>query len=367
MSTPVPGTAAALAATLVQQPIVNAERVAAALLEDPELVASFTEAMRTLTDPHDSDDCTHLARSLLATPGRQALTVVAALAASAPQSAPRTGDAFCTFPYQRDALIAEMVALRPSAELFDLIADRAGAPVDPDTSLRLIHHLVALGFPVPDAARWPVRWAADTGHSLAGLPTRLLDIERHLPRFSGRSFDTVTDTGWTYPTEQRRLADLIPGFGDHVPVDHRSVTAAVRDWPLLSNGQLHVDSWRPGNRDVPPDEHISKKLGSTFQTRISLADAATPLPAEVALSLIFAAASSGPAYGGTPGPGTARLRTWATIAGMTGVAWPSPIVRVAEAARATNWTNVHGDGLWRIRLLAIQADRLVLLDAYDTD
>lgn len=362
-------TATALAAALVEQSVANAERVAAALLDDPELVAPFIEALRTLSDPHDSDDRTHLARSLLATPGREALTVVAALAASATQSAPRTGDAFCTFPYERDAVVAEMVALRPTAELFDFIADGAGGSADPDTALRLIHHLVALGRPVPDAARWPLRWAVDTDHPLAALPTHLLEIERHLPHFIRRSFDPVgADTGWTYPTEQRPLSDLLPGFGSRAPVDPQRVTAAVRDWPLLSNGRLHVDSWRPGNLDAPAQGQASDEHGSTFQTRISLADPATALPAEFAVSLIFAAASSGPAYGGTPGPGPARIRMWESVAGLTGAAWPSPIERVADAARATTWIGLPAEGyLWRIRLLAARADRLVLLDAYDVD
>lgn len=89
-------------------------------------------------------------------------------------------------------------------------------------------------------------------HPLAPLPTRLLPLERHLPRFLGRRSDPDADD-WTYPAERRPLGELISGFGRRAPVDRQHVTAAVRDWPPLSNGSLRVDSWWPGSLDRPAD------------------------------------------------------------------------------------------------------------------
>jgi hypothetical protein len=348
-----------LAELLISQPIANADRVAAALLADHDLVEAFTAALGALEDDDDAIR-TSLVHALLQTPGADTLQIVFDIAAAAPSGSPRVGDAWCSFPYERDTVVGELIACRPADELFHHIATRRGT-ADPDTSLRVAHHLVALGHRVPDAARWPFDWATGSGHELAALPDHLTELEVHMPRFAGPSFDPVDDSGWRAPSRRCALGELISGFGDPRPVDHRAVTAAVADWATLSNGQLHAASWATGDQDTPGDEHPHPRQ------RISVADPAHVVSPADAVAIWFSAAYAGPAYGGTPGAGSSRLRCWQTIAGMTGVEWPAPLDRVAAAARTVTWVLLPADGLWRIRLLSAGGGRVVLVDALDID
>ncbi|MEU4203498.1 DUF6183 family protein [Streptomyces sp. NPDC039022] len=251
----------------------------------------------------------------------------------------------------------------------------------------LLHELVLRGIDVSGLAETRGFAAAlrSGDHPLAALPTRLLEAEEkvELPRYStrGASHSLPCRSGTEPPGPSASpSAGPGPAFGLAElpdPAQSEAMATAVNGWREHSNGKIEA---RVFAGDAPCDRaHLRAAidvlplecLAGTRRGTVRM-DAST---AGRAWRMLFSAASTGGAYGGSLHGAYGRLAAWHSMTGLVGAPAGTEFEQVDESARACTWYDLgtetdwfHGVA-WDFGILALRPDRhhVAVLAATDTD
>lgn len=246
-----------------------------------------------------------------------------------------------TDPRTLRSMAAWLAAAQPLEALLPLLVVEEEDGAAAELSACLTHELVIRHPRIGEAdeARERARRMAAAGHPLAALPLHLLEIEQDLlldgvaPPF-GPSSDR---------TPRRRTA--APRAEEvTTPADAELIASAVANWANESNGCFEARVF-----DLPepatPDAELLDALGLQAlegDGEISVRQAA---PATV-MRVLFAAASTGGAYGGGRGGAYGRLLAWRSLAGLTGAAAADEVDRVAVRADECTWVLFDAGTQW---------------------
>ncbi|MFE3448936.1 DUF6183 family protein [Nonomuraea sp. NPDC059194] len=215
-----------------------------------------------------------------------------------------------------------------------------------------------------------VRQAADhlalVGHPLAALPLGLLGVEEELdlPSYGLRGAAVELPFG---PSGQRgtrrRPSGRLPV--DELPVPEQ-LTAAVDNWVSDSNGRLEARVFRL-RAPIGLDARLLDGLGLACLTGKGEIHVHAATPSQV-MRVLFAAASTGSAYGSGRGGAYGRLLAWRSMIALAGA---TDIEEVADRTWAlfdasTEWFHQVA---WDVGVAALDPARLMVsvLAATDED
>lgn len=284
---------------------------------------------------------------------------------------------------KRARLLASMLAGSQAPE--DLAPAFAGGDSGLAEELRacLVHELVLREVAI-DAVPAIHRWAQSPHwrpHPLGGLPLRPAAFEKApaLPTYSARGHVVSVHHELEDGAETSGGASHRPSAVEVTTAAFRSgALAAVRNWSEDSNGRIEARAFDLAG-PVAPDAlpGLLTRLG--LESVEGVGDRSTirlsHVTADRAWRCLFAAASSGGAYGSGHHGAYGRLHAWRSIAALTGGETETSPARTERRVRAWAWFDFAGatdwfDKIaWDLGLVALAPDarRLTVLAATDTD
>ena len=157
------------------------------------------------------------------------------------------------------------------------------------------------------------------------------------------------------------------------PEEAARIAAAVDTWLEDSNG--HAETRTFALDTDKPGQALAEVLSRAELEFIGSGgvDKADSIPAELAFSALFAAASSGGAYDRGRYGAYGRLSAWQSVGGLVGANPSETIEAVAAMAEQSRWFRFDSEWFhhvaWDVGLAVVSADgaRLALLAATDTD
>ncbi|MEV6191904.1 DUF6183 family protein [Streptomyces sp. NPDC051920] len=248
----------------------------------------------------------------------------------------------------------------------------------------LVHELVLRGVAAgeaPGIAAWATspHWRY---HPLAWMPLTLSGMEEgaDLPSYSAYGSGHAMPYGPSQSRELARTADAaVPSAQETTTeADVRAIGMAVANWTEESNGRVEARVFQfaahlnaetvPG---VIPTLGLECLGGAGRKTRLSVVSC----PPAQAWRVLFAAASTGGAYGSGSYGAYGRLAAWKSVAALTGCPEGSSAAEVEARVMACEWYAFDADTkwfeqvAWDIGLATLSPDgrRLAVLAATDTD
>lgn len=279
-----------------------------------------------------------------------------------------------------------LAAGRPAEDLAAVFTGgSSSAGASEELRVCLLHELVLRGVPVtevPGIARWATspHWRH---HPLGWLPLTLsaMEAEADLPAYGaggechslpyGPFEGSTAASGWTTPVPY--AVDVTPEAAE------TAMRTAVANWAAESNGRIEAGIFEfddPLRADAVPSALAS--LGLECLAGLDEPRATFSAPAcrpRRAWRVLFAAASSGGAYGSGRGGAYGRLAAWQSMAGLAQVPTGAPAEEVEARVAECSWygfsttTDWFEQVIWDIGLAALAPDgrRPSVLAATDTD